>query len=385
METILNQLNESWADVKDLVLYGYGRHGERILEALECDFNIVAIIDNNPSKENISHTPQILYSKNPQAYDYLKHYKILVTTQEYYYVQIAEQLKEIGLRENIDFIHYQNFLPEWYFKYKKKIYLVKTDVAIITSRCSLKCKKCQLFMPYWNNKQDRSLKEIKNDLDLYFKNVDFVFDMAILGGEPLLYQHLSELLRYIGDTYLKNKIGRAGIITNGTSIPDDEILDVIKKYGFVVTISNYHLNDQYNYRLQKLEEVLSNHKIYYHIDDHIDWFDFGYPDTEYHYTGEAAKRHMMCCNTVCHSLYDKKFWYCGIAMAAEKSGLFEPDEHAYVDLTSINPDNIDERKQILLHSLGYIYSDGGYLKHCQNCGGFGVDNNNIIPTAEQLL
>lgn len=182
MNAVLNQLNESWADVNDLVLFGYGRHGERILKALERDFNIVAFIDNNPDKENMNHTPKILCSKNPKAYDYLKHYKILVTTQEYYYVQIADQLKAVGLRENIDFIHYQSFLPEWYFKYKKKIYLVKTDVAIITSRCSLKCKKCQLFMPYWNNKQDRSLEDIKNDLDLYFKNVDFVFDMAILGG-----------------------------------------------------------------------------------------------------------------------------------------------------------------------------------------------------------
>ena len=121
--------------------------------------------------------------------------------------------------------------------------------------------------------------------------------------------------------------------------------------------------------------------IVYYKNENIDWFDFGFPEDLYHYEGEAARKHMKLCNNIQHVLDEKKLYYCGLEWSAQKGKLHEPDENNYIDLCEMAGKPLAERKKILEMLLGNI--PGGYIQFCKVCGGFGIDNNNRVATAQQ--
>lgn len=118
--------------------------------------------------------------------------------------------------------------------------------------------------------------DIKKDLKVLFQNVDYVFSYRILGGEPLINRDLSEILQFIGENY-KNKIGDVGIITNGTILPDNRLLEVSKKYDVKYYISDYTNQVNYKDRLNTVVSKLHDSGIYYEITQSFRWCDFGFP------------------------------------------------------------------------------------------------------------
>lgn len=99
--------------------------------------------------------------------------------------------------------------------------------STITSRCTLKCKHCNMFMPYYKEHVDYTAKDILEDLELLFRHVDYIVSYEILGGEPLINGELADMIRQIGDRY-GNRIGNIGIITNGTLLPDEQLIEISK-------------------------------------------------------------------------------------------------------------------------------------------------------------
>lgn len=379
--TKLNVLEDRyWKDLDRIVMFGFGRQGKKMYSTLCKDFDIVAIIDNDMEKWGKRINGRTIVSFE-QALSLLHQYKIIVTTSQHYYQIISKQLQTIGLRENIDYVMYQQFITEWYYKYKNKINVLKTDISL-TSLCTLNCKKCMQFLPYWKSdrKKENSLEKIKNDIDIYFKCVDYLFDLDIVGGEPFLYRDLKDFIIYIGENY-RTRIGYVGFITNGMIIPEDEVLELLHRYSINVSISDYSETVGYNYKIELLCAKLNEYQISYMRNRHIDWFDFGFPEERYYYEGEAAMSHMQCCNTICHTLDDKKLFYCGLEWSAQKGGLYPIEEKAYVDLEKIERGEND-RSDILEMLIGNI--EGGYMEFCKVCGGFGIDNNNHVETARQM-
>lgn len=371
-----------WGGVKELLLFGYGKQGQKILKTLRKDFRIVGIVDNNVAKSGLNDggIPILQFS---EAKDLLKKYKIVVTAAEFHYKQIKKQLQDFGLVENRDFVMYQTFIMEWYYKYKSKVYILKTDV-FVTSSCSLKCKNCVLFIPYWKNNISVDLEQLKEDAKNYFRCVDFVLDMNIVGGEAFLYKNLNELLCWYGENY-RHQIGHLGIITNGTIIPKESTIAIMKKYGIVVSISDYSDTVGYKVQVDKLCETLQINEVEYIRNTDIQWFDFGFPQPKYCYTDDRIKAHMESCNTICHMLSDNTLWYCSNAWTAYKSGLYPnayKENIGYVKLDEIDEHNPIEQKRILDCCSGNM--GNGYVEFCRVCGGYGADNQNKVKTAEQL-
>ena len=377
--TKMNKLDkDEWKEIRSIVLFGYGRQGKRLYKALKSDFEIPAIVENDVKKGGKTEdgTPIISFS---DASDVLNDNKIIVTTAEYHYKEIKKQLMEAGLEEYKDFVMYQQFVSEWYYEFKQKIYLLKTDI-MVTPACSLNCENCSQFVPYWKDREPFSLECLKQDLDRYFSCVDYVMDMNIVGGEPLLYKELDEYIDYIGTNY-RNKIGYLGIITNGTIIPRESTLDRMKRFDIGVSISDYSKEVPYSDKIDKLCEILEHKEISYVRNIDIQWFDFGFPKKTYNYSEVDCPKHMENCNTICHCLHDKKVYYCGTAWAAERAGIFPKDENGYVDLEKIDVDSMEDKRRILECCLGNIES--GYLKFCKVCGGYGNDNDNRVITGKQ--
>jgi len=383
VQSKLNRLEEHyWKGIKQIILFGYGRQGRKVLPTLQKDFEILFIIENDICKIGKC-IEGVRIVGIDEARPKLKNHRIIVMTSEHYYQEIKEQLQREGLIENVDFTMFQQFITEWYYKFKKKVCILKTDISV-TPLCSLKCEKCHLFMPYWKDKQEKKIETIKQDIDSYFRCVDYVVNMDIVGGEPFLYRQLNDVLKYLCEKY-KKKIGYLGIITNGTILPSSEILETMNKYGIGVSVSDYskELGDEdYTKKVNQFCDLLRSNNIDMIRNKEIEWFDFGFPEQTFFYRGQEVINHMACCNSIIHILDEKKFYGCSVAWAAQKSGLYPVDDMSYIDLESIDNNSIESRKIILEHSLGNI--ERGFLMFCQVCGGFGIDNNNIVLAAKQI-
>lgn len=381
MDSKLSQLiGDDWCELKDIIVFGFGRQGRKMYKTLKDEFNIVALIDNNEDKQGQEFDGHIIQSVTSLG-EKIKEYKIIVTTSQYYYQVIRKQLQGLGLYEYIDFVMYQQFVTEWFYKYRNRINVLKTDISL-TTKCTLNCENCMQFLPYWKNTKENSIEEIKENLDCYFKSVDYVLDFDIVGGEPFLFSKLPEFITYIGENY-RERIGYIGFITNGTILPRDEILELIAKYDFEVSITDYSENIEYRNRIPEFVDKLEEYKISYMRNINIDWFDFGFPHDRYKYEGEAAVKHMQCCNSIEHVLDRKRLYYCGLEWSAQKGKLYDDEEKAYIDLERLENAPIEERKIILEMIMGNI--EGGCLEFCKKCGGFGIDNNNRVETAKQHI
>lgn len=377
--TKLDVLDEKiWKDLKDIMMFGYGRQGKKMYETLKRDFHICAIVENDEQKRGRK-VDDITICSFEEAREQVGNCKIIVTVSEHYYVDIKKQLEEAGLTENVDFVMYHQFIAEWYFKFRQKIYVTKTDLSL-TSYCNLNCRHCMQFLPFWKKRHETSLEECKDNLDCYFQCVDYVMEMDFIGGEPFLYRYLPEIITYVGERY-RSRIGYLGFITNGLMMPEEEILNLMKKYNVTISISDYSKNLHYEEKMDALCKRLDDMGIVYYKNENIDWFDFGFPENLYHYEGEAARKHMKLCNNIQHVLDEKKLYYCGLEWSAQKGKLHEPDENNYIDLCEMAGKALAERKKILEMLLGNI--PGGYIQFCKVCGGFGIDNNNRVATAQQ--
>lgn len=371
---------EGWDNLQGIIIFGFGRQGKKALKTLKKDFCIKAIIDNDKSKVGSTADNIPILQFNEKLSELLFKYKIIITASERYYKEIAKQLETLNLKANNDFVMYKQFIFEWYFRFKNKLYIPKTDLPI-TSFCSLNCEKCHIFIPYWKCKEDYEITMLKHSVDLYFKYVDYVLDMDILGGEPFLFKYLDEIIKYIGDNY-REKIGYLGLITNGTITPKNSTIELIKRFDMNISISDYSKELNYKEKVDNLCTELEKMKISYLRNTDIVWFDFGLPTDDIRYPGEQAARHMSCCNTIYHVIHEGKFYCCGTAWAAQKSGLFPSSNYGYVDLESSENDSYEIKRKILECSLGTV--PNGYLEFCQVCGGFGIDNTIRVDTARQI-
>lgn len=371
---------EGWDNLQGIIIFGFGRQGKKALKTLKKDFCIKAIIDNDKSKVGSTADNIPILQFNEKLSELLFKYKIIITASERYYKEIAKQLETLNLKANNDFVMYKQFIFEWYFRFKNKLYIPKTDLPI-TSFCSLNCEKCHIFIPYWKCKEDYEITMLKHSVDLYFKYVDYVLDMDILGGEPFLFKYLDEIIKYIGDNY-REKIGYLGLITNGTITPKNSTIELIKRFDMNISISDYSKELNYKEKVDNLCTELEKMKISYLRNTDIVWFDFGLPTDDIRYSGEQAARHMSCCNTIYHVIHEGKFYCCGTAWAAQKSGLFPSSNYGYVDLECSENDSYEIKRKILECSLGTV--PNGYLEFCQVCGGFGIDNTIRVDTARQI-
>lgn len=373
-------LDEDWKNLQEILLFGCGRQGKKMYTTLSKSFRIKGFIDNSPQKQGkIINGFKVLSLAEAQSL--IRRYKIIVTTSQYYYKDISVQLTKAGLRENVDYIMYQQFVTEWYYKYRNRINVLKTDISL-TTLCTLNCEHCMQFLPYWKKglRKENSLQKIKEDIDVYFNCVDYLLDLDVVGGEPFLYTSIEEFIEYIGENY-RNRIGYVGFITNGMVIPNERVFELLSQYRIDVSISDYSGDIKYNHHIEELCKKLEYYNISYMRNKNIDWFDFGFPKSKYNFQGERAIAHMQCCNSIEHVLDDRKLFYCGLEWAAQKGGLFPIEEKAYINLDDIVVGKI-QRKQILEMIMANI--SGGCLEFCKVCGGFGIDNNNRVDTARQL-
>lgn len=375
MESNLNKLSDDWKEASSIILYGAGivaKICKNLFEKVEV--SIPFIIDADVKKQGMKWNgiPILSYE---EAKDKIGNQKIVIMTAHTAYNEISSFLCEQGLEEFKDFCAIGQFICEWFWNVKAMNCLYHVDMTI-TTRCTFRCKKCNMFIPYYKEQRDCTFEELKNNVDLLFNRVDYIVYFALLGGEPTLNPALKDILQYIGETY-REKCGRLGYVVNGSVIPSDETLMLMKKYEIHLLISDYTKELPYGDRLGKLKAKLDEFQILYDIRYSQVWTDFGFPSEPAQRTQEQLKEHLRCCHPEWNGLNDGKFYYCNISWSAEKSGHFKLKKNDFIELK-----DIDASDRAACRSI--VELSRGTCSFCRICGGCGSDNTNYVPVGEQL-
>lgn len=372
------RLSTDWKSIKELIIYGFGKVSKDNLDFFRKQFDIVYIVDSDKTKCDCEYKG-IEVKHIDDVQDLLRKYKIVIMTANRNATSIGKKLTSFGLERGKDFCSMEEFLTEWFWQYQKKVCLMEVH-STITSRCTLKCKHCNMFMPYYKEHVDYTAQEIVNDLSLLFRHVDYIVSYKLLGGEPLINQELLDMIKMIGERYGK-KIGSIGIITNGTILPSDELLEVSKKYDVRFDFSDYTETVGYKEQFEKAIQLVKDAGLKYSVNNTLRWCDFGFPEHNRCYSFDEVRDHMLSCGPIFHGINDGKYYYCHVSWSADKAKLLRNAIDDYIDLSTLE-DGDEAKEKILNHSKGKI--EKGFVKLCKICGGCGNDNTEFVKAAEQV-
>ena len=373
-----NKLIDDWKDISELVIYGFGKVAHDNIDFFKSSFNIAYIVDSDKEKCNCEFKGISVKHVDDVKND-LKNYKIVIMTANRNAALVGEDLEKFGLKSGKDFCSMEQFLTEWFWNYKKKVCLMEVH-STITSRCTLKCKHCNMFMPYYKEHVDYTAKDILENLELLFRHVDYIVAYEILGGEPLINGELADMIRQIGDRY-GNRIGNIGIITNGTLLPDEQLIEISKKYNVKYDFSDYTDIVDYKKRFDAAVKIVSDAGLRYSVNRSLRWCDFGFPVNNRMYDFDKVREHMLSCGPIFHGLNDGKYYYCHVSWSADKAKLLKNVSDDYIDLRTLDDDD-RAKEAILEHSNGNMAK--GFVKLCKICGGCGNDNTEFVKAAEQM-
>ncbi|MCM1182644.1 MAG: radical SAM protein [Roseburia sp.] len=375
MRSDLGKLTRDWFEINSVVLYGAGIVGGICRTLFErIDLEIPFVIDRDPKKQGTlwSGIPIVSYE---DAKKKMNGQKIVVMAGHAAYGNIAGFLREQGLTEFKDFCNVGHFMSEWLWTAKRMNCVFHVDMTI-TTKCTLNCRHCNLFIPYHKEHVNFAFDEMKRNIDLFFERIDFVTYFGLIGGETFLNPDLEKLIIYLGENYRK-QIGKITVITNGTVVPKQLLLEAIKRYDMYLSISDYTNVVPYGEKMDAFEESVKAYGIDYYRNASIVWTDFGFPEKPLKRTPEQLEEHLQSCRPNWNALHDGKFYYCNVSWCAEQSGHFRLQKEDYIELETIDPNDKEACRKIVELSRGTS-------SFCKICGGCGADNTDYVPTGVQM-
>lgn len=378
-----------------IFIYGSGDIGKwvyRQLKFLDC---IDGYIDRDENKQRTGCNGLPVYSPNIILKNYDERHLIVIAIKDKKTaVKVELSLLLFGYIKNYDFFYFEDFVPDensaldfldnFYLRIysvyaKNKIWLDSTAIYP-TTICNLRCKYCLNFTPYIKHHCIKTLEECKQEVDIFFKWVDYVRWFQISGGEPQLWSHLYELIEYIGENY-RSKIGkRFEFVTNGTIIPSDELFQLMRKYNVNMVLDDYGENyGNYKNRCKEIIDKLKENDISYIYSKPDHWFDLGI--FKCNNRQKDLIEYFSECAVPFNANEYGKLYLCPYANFAIKAEIIKEDANEFYDLNSeITP---IKKKQLTEFTLGY--SNMGYSKLCERCSGWDKNlNKSIVPVAEQM-
>lgn len=377
-ELMLNQNTQ-----KKYYIFGAGFLGKSVASVLQFYGCMTLFIDNDVAKQRSKVDGIGVISL--EDYLHIKDGQIVVAVSVRNSHVIIKQLENHSLQHEKDFWMYDEFV-NYIFPIVSTYCYDKSFVSLaqisLTERCSLKCKKCAHGCSYVENNEanDLILDQVYKSADSFFSKIDFVREFVLIGGEPLLYKELAQVIRYIGERY-RNQMGIYCITTNGTIIPKDDILEVCRKYNVLFRISNYSKQiPRVKGIYQCLMSCLDRHNVSYILgNDEFEWFDYGFDYVNRNAEKEELIKVFDLCRTPCREVRENRFYYCVMARSVSDNLKFNIGQDDYLDLDKLNGEGF--KKELLEFTLGY--SEKGYLDMCNHCNGADAKNY-PIPAAEQM-
>jgi len=354
-------------------IWGAGVAGKALVEHLDGEsLNIVGFVDSNPEKQAKPFSGFSVIA--PEAIEWTAHTKVILASLDY--PEGMEQfLISIGKKENKDYFFSNTFLSLYMMSRYKRLYLHHVNVSV-TDSCTLRCKDCSFCIPYYKQKKEYPTEKVLAGIDAFFRTVDYVQELHLIGGEPLLYKQLPQLVTEVGEKY-RDKIGEFAIATNGSLLPEKELCEACRKYGAFFTISDYRGSAVFSgpSQVDALAALLDREGVAYRVGNKAVWLDFRNPMSAQGYAGSVLEDRFQACFFRNRGLYLDKLYYCQHQYGAVRAGWEAEDPDSFLILPGPTKDHV------LAFELGFL--PRGYLAHCAHCNGFERLNKNQISGAVQ--
>ncbi|MDR1062238.1 MAG: radical SAM protein, partial [Clostridiales bacterium] len=314
---------------------------------------------------------------------------------------ICAQLRELGYDDSldcsslfmeIDFDGYDAYMtPEFAARisenYLRNILLhyrrgplIERLFVMINNKCSLRCKNCDAYIPYVKDAVNYDFGRIVESCQCALDAVGGVDTVDILGGEPMLHDRLSEILRY----FIENpSVSRVTLITNGTILPGAELVETMKSPKFVCRLSNY---GKHSRRLGEIAALLGANAIRSEMTNYSQWDALPALSATNETRRELDAKFASCTANLFY-LQDGKLFYCNVVASLTcnvRTDVLPPSPDDYLDLYEgecggLRPDAKERIAAFAarLHTRRHI----GACKYCT--GSHCLQFENKVPVAEQ--
>ena len=241
--------------------------------------------------------------------------------------------------------------------------------VVITTRCSLKCAKCNNLMPMYKEPYHINADEVIADVNTLLKYSDCCMKLSFLGGEPFIYPELHKIIDAFRD---HPKVRCVEFVTNATVIPEESLLKKIAGMkNPLISISDYGVKTQ---KTEELKNKLSEAGIPCNTDKAVSWVDPGGTEKRGKDIKTLEKEYDNCYSSrYCRTLQNGKIYTCSRAASLCDLG-FMDDSHDSLDLRKDRTEA--EFRKEMRDFLTIAYADA--CDHCDHAKGI------KIPAGEQL-
>lgn len=372
-----DHMYEKINEKKQFYLFGAGDYGRQFFRVFEKEIEIKGFLDNNPLKQGVKICGKPCFW--PDEVTLASDEAIVITMSQIARVEPVEQLKKLGYIKDEDFFIIEEFLSV-YHVYKNDMVYFSSISFLPSTACNLNCRNCLNFNPFAKQFYVREWKELIKDVELFFSCVDRIMLFHISGGEPLIYKHTADLVEYIDKNY-GDRIDTLRMVTNGTIVPEDDMLEKLSRCRVEITVDDYReAVPQFSGRFEQLIEKLKKYHIRYYINKADSWIDLAPERTDYEdWTEEQLEYHREKCSQSWQELRDGKLYSCNYAAYATVAGIAgEQDLEEVYDLTRFTG---EKKKELVEFRLGYTTK--GYTNFCKKCRGFTPENSEKLEPAKQ--
>lgn len=381
----------------NLVIYGAGFQG--LLTAYLLDRQGIKVLcfgDQDIKKQGTAYYGLPVYSleemkqRYPQAIPIVTPYNLRPAFEyvknELEYTNAATPFSLFLEFDSGDFDNLQE-LPEWYHPdsldytidmFLKQCINLQTEYqlfgidASVTEVCNLRCKNCTSLMPNYQNPKHFDATDFLCDVRAVMKG-RIIHHIFLEGGEAFLWKPLSSVVQELCKApELMNVI----VLTNGTVIPDDNLLRSFQNPKVRVRISDYGTIT----KKEQLMSLFKKNKIKCNLHSQK-WYEL----SSFHkkpYSGEKLQQILIdCCKATGTGSYliNGKMFRCPIQAQLHCLGIYPSAEKDYVDLRDADEARLQKNITEFM-SVKHMPPMVELCRHCDGRGYAGVE----VPPAQQL-
>lgn len=369
-DIVISQI-EQYSD--GIIIFGCSSTGKLVLEELE-ELGIKPLCfcdDVETEKNNEYHGYMVLSSQQTKDLYKEKNVGVILCVNHIdQFNMVKKQLNDLGFLEFIDkdlvlFSHKQRMLKQLNIKQPENNEYKNDGLDIvfdkiefnITAHCTLKCRDCCQLL-YLTKKMGHSDTELTKTSILEFsKVIDYCALVEVFGGEPLIYPNLYEIL----DTTSKiENILEVVVDTNGTVMPQDNILELMANRRIAMRVTDYGELSTQKY---KIKDACDKFGVPCTIIKVGIWNIYGKAEIS-SYTDHEKKFHTCVSANKCSSLIEGKWHVCARNAHLTRIGMLRDNEEEYMNFLDENMSY--EQKRIKMNGLLLRKEP---LSSCQYCNG----------------
>lgn len=275
-------------------------------------------------------------------------------------------------------IRYKVLYQYNYMRYRKKKVQIPFLEIWVGQCCNLYCKNCCHLIPNLENRL-YDIEQIIEDCQKLFMWCEVEF-FSIVGGEPFTHSQLYKLINFVAEC---SDIKRGKIVTNGTILPQDEMVRSLKKLHGKLEIRIDGYPGIGVGVAEKFADIMRQNEIPYHFarfnpDKPSSWKQLT-PDYNIPLAKRQTKNLFAQCNIRdCNTLADGQLTLCPRGIGSEAVFHITKNKYEHINIRELT-DSLSAKAKIATCIDQTIAKD-----YCRYCLSLSEKNDKYVKPGEQL-